>query len=103
MILIGLCKYSGGGMQLTKSPDPLDGLLDLTIAKDLNKFEIIKNLAKLFNGTITNHKKVTTLKTKCVTIEINQKMAPYIQADGELIGTGNIEVSIIKKAFSFYC
>ena len=103
MILIGLCKYSGGGMQLTKNPDPFDGLLDVTVAKDLNKFEIIKNLMKLFNGTIINYKKVTSFKTESVTIQINQKNPPYIQADGELIGVGNIEVSIIKKAFSFYC
>lgn len=103
MILIGLCKYSGGGMQLTKNPDPFDGLLDVTIAKNFRKFEIIKNLTKLFNGTITNYKKVITIKTKSVTIQINQKNAPYIQADGELIGVGNIEVSIIKKAVSFYC
>lgn len=103
MILIGLCKYSGGGMQLTKSPDPFDGLLDLTIAQDFGKFEIIKNLAKLFKGTITIHKKVVSLKTESISIKINQKDMPCIQADGELIGTGNIEVSIIKKAFSFYC
>ncbi|PWH83905.1 hypothetical protein DIS18_04955 [Algibacter marinivivus] len=103
MILIGLCKYSGGGMQLTERPDPFDGLLDVTIAQDLNKFEIIKNLPKLFNGTITKYKKVRTFKASSVTIQINEKNWPYIQADGELIGKGNIEVSIIKKAFSFYC
>jgi len=103
MVLIGLCKFSGGGMQLTKNPDPFDGLLDITIAQDFNKIEIIKNLAKLFNGTITNYKKVISLKTKSVSIKINPNNAPYIQADGELIGTGNIEVSIVAKAFSFYC
>tara|TARA_R110002095_G_scaffold92377_3_gene80696 strand:- start:1859 stop:2539 length:681 start_codon:yes stop_codon:yes gene_type:complete len=103
MFLVGLCTYYGGGMQLTKNPDPFDGLLDVTIAQDLGKFEIIKNLMKLFNGTITNYKKVITLKTESVTIQINQKNAPYIQADGEIIGMGNIEVTIIKKAVSFYC
>jgi YegS/Rv2252/BmrU family lipid kinase len=102
MVLVGLCKYSGGGMQLTNTPDPFDGLLDVTIAKDLNKFELIKNLTKLFNGAITNYKKVTALKTKLVTIEINQKQLPFIQADGELIGSGNIEICIIPKAFSFF-
>ena len=102
MILVGICKYSGGGMQLTNTPNPFDGLLDVTIAKDLNKFEILKNLAKLFKGTITNYNKVIALKTKLVTIEINQKKLPFIQADGELIGSGNIEIGIIPKAFSFY-
>lgn len=102
MVLIGLCKYSGGGMQLTKNPDPFDGLLDITIAQDLSKLEIIRNLAKLFNGTISSYKKVKTIKTKSVSVQINQDKTPYIQADGELIGTGNIEVSVIEKAFSFY-
>ncbi|MGB5417975.1 diacylglycerol/lipid kinase family protein [Algibacter sp.] len=102
MILIGICKYSGGGMQLTDKPDPFDGLLDVTIAQDFRKFEIIKNLVKLFNGTITENKKVVSLKTKSVTVQFNQENAPYIQADGELIGTGNMEVSLIEKAFSFY-
>jgi len=36
-------------------------------------------------------------------LKIDQKNALYIQAGGELIGVGNIEVSIIKKAISFYC
>lgn len=103
MILIGLCKYSGGGMQLTKNPDPFDGLLDVTIAQNLNKFEIIKNLPKLFNGTITKYKKVRTFKTASVLIKTNPKNAAYIQADGELIGKGDLEVSIIKKGISFYC
>lgn len=103
MILVGLCKYSGGGMQLTKNSNPLDGLLDITIAQNLSKFEIIKNLSKLFNGNITNHKKVKTLKAASVAIQINEEELPFIQADGELIGKGNIKVSIITKAFSFYC
>lgn len=103
MILVGLCKYSGGGMQLTKNSNPLDGLLDITIAQNLSKFEIIKSLSKLFNGNITNHKKVKTLKAASVAVQINQEELPFIQADGELIGKGNIKVSIITKAFSFYC
>lgn len=103
MILIGLCQYSGGGMQLTHTSNPFDGLLDVTIAQDFSKFEIIKNVAQLFNGKITNHKKVIVLKTSSISIEVNQEYKPYIQADGELIGSGDIEVSIIPKAFSFYC
>ena len=102
MILIGLCKYSGGGMQLTNIPNPFDGLLDITIAEDLNKVEIIKNLPKLFNGKITNHKKVKLFKTGFLSVETYEKDKPFIQADGELIGTGDFKVTIIPKAFSFY-
>jgi len=102
MVLIGLCKYSGGGMQLTKEVNPFDGLFDISIAKDLGKFDIMKNLSKLFNGKIVNHKKVETLKSKEISITIDEIQLPFIQADGELIGQGNVKVSIAAKAFSFF-
>ncbi len=102
MVLVGLCQYSGGGMQLTKNPNPFDGLLDISIAKDLSKLDIIKNVNKLFNGKITNIKKVQSFKSDKVKIEVKQKDLPFVQADGELIGTGDISVTIIPKAFSFF-
>ena len=102
MVLVGLCKYSGGGMQLTEEPNPLDGLFDVSLAKDLNKWEIIKNLPKLFNGSIVKHKKVDTYKVNELSVIIDSNNKPFIQADGELIGTGNIKISIVPKAFSFY-
>lgn len=103
MVLVGLCKFSGGGMQLTKDPIPDDGLFDISIAKNLTKLDIITNLFNLFNGNIVNHSKVENHKTANIIIKINSDNAPFIQADGELIGTGAINLSIIPKAFSFYC
>ncbi len=102
MVLIGLCKYSGGGMQLTNSANPFDGLFDVSIAGDLSKLEVVKNLKNLFNGKIINHNKVVSINSDLICIDINQKELPYIQADGELIGVGNIQVSLLPKAFSFY-
>ncbi|RKE98813.1 diacylglycerol/lipid kinase family protein [Ichthyenterobacterium magnum] len=102
MVLVGLCNYSGGGMQLTESPNAFDGLFDISIAKDFKTFDILKNVAKLFNGKIVNFKKVNTFKSQVVTIEIKQDHLPFIQADGELIGKGGFTASVIPKAFSFY-
>lgn len=103
MVLVGLCKYSGGGMRLTETPNAYDGLFDVSIAKDLTKLEIIGNLLNLFNGKIVEHTKVETSKVRDLSIVIDSKDKPFIQADGELIGTGNINVSIVPRAFSFYC
>jgi YegS/Rv2252/BmrU family lipid kinase len=102
MVLVGLCKYSGGGMRLTETPNPYDGLFDISIAKNLSKLEIIQNLLNLFNGKIVKHPKVETFKVSELSIVIDSKDKPYIQADGELIGTGNIKIHIIPRAFSFY-
>jgi diacylglycerol kinase (ATP) len=102
MVLAGLCKYSGGGMQLTKDPNPYDGLFDVSIAKDLSKFDILKNLSNLFNGKIVEHSKVENYKVSELSIIIDSKVKPFIQADGELIGTGSIRLKIIPRAFTFY-
>ncbi|MCK0178800.1 diacylglycerol kinase family lipid kinase [Flavobacteriaceae bacterium S0862] len=103
MVLIGLCKYSGGGMQLTDYTKPTDGLFDISIAKNFSKLDILKNLVKLFNGSIVKLKKVEILKTNTITVRCKDKLnIPFVQADGELIGAGDIKASVIPKAFSFY-
>lgn len=101
MTLFGICKYSGGGMQMTKEANPKDGLLDITIAKNFHFFDLVLNLKRLYNGTIVHHKKVETYKTKKLeVIDVNTKR-PFIEADGELIGTGSVKVSILPNAVNF--
>ena len=100
MTIIGICQFSGGGMQFTKDVNSSDGLLDITVAKNLTFFNMILNLPKLYSGKIVHHKKVATYKTKEITIlPVNSK--PFIQADGELIGVGKVTVKIIEKALKF--
>ena len=100
MTIFGICKYSGGGMQFTKDVNSTDGFLDIMIAKNLTFLDLILNLQKLYSGKIVHHKKVETYKTKEISIlPINSK--PFIQADGELIDTGKIVVSIIEKGINF--
>ena len=102
MVIFGICKFSGGGMQFTKDINPADGLFDITVAKNLTLFDMILNLPKLYNGKIVNHKKITTYKTDV--IKVTPKLTsekPFIQTDGELIATGSIKVAIVKKAIRF--
>jgi len=102
MVVFGICKFSGGGMQFTKEVDSTDGLLDITIAKNLTLIDIILNLPKLYNGLIVHHKKVETFKTTSLKITpLLKSEKPFIQADGELINSGFISVSILKKAIQF--
>tara|TARA_B100000795_G_C22802441_1_gene442646 strand:+ start:758 stop:1669 length:912 start_codon:yes stop_codon:yes gene_type:complete len=100
MTLFGICKFSGGGMQFTKDVNTSNGLLDITIAKNLNLFDLIYNIKKLYNGNIVYHQKVETYKTKEITV-VPLTSKPFIQADGELIDTGKVTVKIIEKAINF--
>ncbi|WP_111707048.1 diacylglycerol/lipid kinase family protein [Lutibacter citreus] len=101
MLLIGLCKYSGGGMQLTKNVTINDGLFDISFIKKITLLTLLLNIKGLFNGKITNHKLVNNYKTSELKIEVLNNEKAYIQADGELIGSGNFHVSILEKAINF--
>ncbi|WP_408025524.1 diacylglycerol/lipid kinase family protein [Tenacibaculum sediminilitoris] len=99
MTLFGICKYSGGGMQLTDFKDSNNGLFDITIAKNLSFWDLLFSIRKLYNGEILKHRKVEThLANSLLITPQNNKYLPYIQADGELIGRGRVRVSIIESA-----
>lgn len=99
MTLFGICKYSAGGMQLTDYKGSNNGLFDITIAKNLSFWDLLFSIKKLYNGKILQHKKVEThLANSLLITPKNNDELPYIQADGELIGRGQVKVSILKSA-----
>lgn len=100
LTIVGICKYSGGGMQLTNHVDTTDGLFDISIAKDFKFLNMLLNIFKFFNGKIVKHKEVKTYKTTEITITAKDQNT-FIQADGELIGTGGFHATIIPKAICF--
>ncbi len=101
MTVFGICKYSGGGMLLTDYKDSSDGLLDVTIVKNLTFIDLLINLKKLYTGVLIKHPKVTTLTTNELKITPSDLKNTFIQADGELIGTGEVSITICKQAIQF--
>lgn len=100
LTIVGICQFSGGGMQLTKDVDTSDGLFDISVAKHFTLWRLLKNVVGLFNGSIVNHKQVETFKTDQITITTTEKNV-FVQADGELIGTGGFTAKILPKALQF--
>lgn len=101
MLLIGICKYSGGGMQLTQNANATDGLFDISHVNKISLFTILANIDGLFNGKITNHKLVKNYKASKLKINVLNTQKAYIQADGELVGTGSFEAEILPEALHF--
>ena len=101
MLIIGIGKYCGGGMQLTQNVDTTDGLFDISHINKISLITLLGNISGLFSGKITNHKLVKNYKTSKIEINVLDAKKIYIQADGELIGSGNFEAKIIPKALNF--
>ncbi|MDO9275546.1 MAG: diacylglycerol kinase family lipid kinase [Lutibacter sp.] len=101
MLLIGICNYSGGGMQLTKNANPTDGLFDISHINKISLVTLLGNIGGIFSGNITNHKLVKNYKTSKLKITDLDTQKTYIQADGELVGSGSFEAEIIPGALNF--
>lgn len=97
-INIGNGRYCGGGMRQTPEALPDDGLLDVTIIKGMGKFEIIRNLKILYDGTILNHPKIDGYK--CKNVKVSSSSVIYTEADGESLGHTPAEFSIIPSSIN---
>jgi YegS/Rv2252/BmrU family lipid kinase len=90
---VGNGKYCGGGMRQTPDALPDDGILDVTVINGMGKFEIIRNLKILYDGTILSHPKIDGYK--CKNIKVSSDSLLYVEADGESLGHTPAEFSII--------
>ena len=91
-------RYCGGGMKQTPNALPDDGFLDITIIKGMGKLEIIRNLTKLYDGTILDHPKIKGYR--CRNAKISSESVLFAEADGEYLGHTPVEFSIIPSAIN---
>ena len=97
---VGLCKFTGGGMQLIKTPAGANGQLNMTIAQDLSKMEIIKIFFSLFNGGVFKKHKILTLSSEKILI-VAKNTVLTCQGDGEVFGAGKVSYSVVKKGLRY--
>jgi YegS/Rv2252/BmrU family lipid kinase len=90
---VGICKFTGGGMMQAPDAMPNDGLLDITIIRSISRLEVLRNIPRLFNGTIGKNPKVELLQGKAVNVYGESKI--YLEADGETLGHSPLHFSII--------
>ena len=95
---VGNGRYCGGGMRQTPRALPDDGLLDVTIINGMGKFEIMRNLKILYDGTILQHPKIDGYK--CKNIKVSSDSVMYAEADGESLGQTPAEFSIIPEGIN---
>ncbi|HPD23242.1 MAG TPA: diacylglycerol kinase family lipid kinase [Bacteroidales bacterium] len=100
-ISIGNGKYSGGGMMQTPNAIIDDGLLDVTIYDDMPKSKIIRNVKKLYDGTVINVSGVKTFRCKTLQIEnLNNQSVIFAETDGEIIGNGPYTISVLHNVLN---
>jgi diacylglycerol kinase family enzyme len=96
VLFFAIGRYCGSGMNVAPLAEVDDGLFDITLIQDLSRWEVLKSLRKLFDGTLLNHPKVLALREAAAAVE--SASTQPVEADGELIGHAPVRFSILPRA-----
>lgn len=97
----GTGKYCGGGMRQVPDAVMDDGLLDALIVPKLSVTKIIREIPRLFSGTVNESGVVVSLRCKVLEIvPLNAESADIVELDGEIEGRLPIRLEVTGKQAS---
>lgn len=97
-INIGLCKYSGGGMQFVPHAEIDDGQFAVSFVNSIPKLNVIASTHYLYGGKIAKFKHAQLFKAKRIKVGAVDDAPTLLELDGEFVGETPVEFEIITKA-----
>ncbi len=97
---VGLCRYSGGGMQFVPHAKPNDGQFALTYAKELSKVGVMLATPYFYNGKVDKHPKVEVFQAKKIRVEALEDTPTLLELDGDYVGHTPVEFELLPKALT---
>jgi diacylglycerol kinase (ATP) len=91
----GINKYAGAGMQLTPHAVKDDGLLALTLIREMPRWKVLFYTARLYSGAVAKIPEARLFKTQKVKFE-SLGGPVFCETDGELMGQTPVEISILE-------
>lgn len=101
-IVIGVNRFSGGGFRLVPQAVPDDGLLAITIAKKLARWQVMVLSPLFFTGFIGWHPAIRLDSCECVDVTPLDEEPVLLEADGEPLGCLPARVSILPRALPLW-
>ena len=95
-VVIANGRYFGGGMKVMPQADLSDGKFDVLVMGDLNRAELLANLANVYSGTHLGHPKVEVFQAESVRVTSVARLK--LDLDGEAPGTTPAQFEIVPGA-----
>ena len=95
VLLIAACNgpVFGDGLYISPEAKPNDGVMNITILGNVNLWDYLKNLKRMKRKLTIQHPEARYHRSSFMKIQaIGSKV--YTEADGELVGNGEVEFSI---------
>jgi len=100
-ISTGINHYNGGGMKQLPEAIPNDGIMDMTVIRNVGKILVIRSINKLYDGSFVKLPQVSMHKGKKISIMSKGRRKLILEADGETLGHSPFSIRIIPQAISF--
>ena len=98
-INFGINKFSGAGMQLTPQAVKNDGLLALTLIREIAWWKVILQTPRLYSGSVGKLREATLFNVK--TVHVASLGVPiHVETDGEFLGATPVDISILENALT---
>jgi diacylglycerol kinase (ATP) len=88
-------KFTGGAVMIAPDAKFDDGLMDVVVLHDINRFQFLKGFFKAFKGTHITEKGCLSFRTN--SIEIYSEPNFYLMPDGDIEGNSPIRITIVPK------
>jgi diacylglycerol kinase (ATP) len=88
-------KYSGGGIKVAPDASYNDGLMDVVILHNINRFQFLKGFFKAMKGKHLKEKGCFSFRTN--TLEITSTPDFILMPDGDIEGKSPVKVTLIPK------
>lgn len=99
LTLTGIGRFGGGGMKLTPNAKPDGDTFNVSVAKDFSKTDVFRYIGKLYDGSFIHLDKAESHMSRHVRIEVISSVDEvYMEADGDMMGTGPFEISLVPHA-----
>jgi YegS/Rv2252/BmrU family lipid kinase len=89
-------RYCGGAMLVAPQAKTDDGMVDLTLVRHMTRGQILRQLPRLFDGTLTSHPKVSTWRVANARVDAPENTP--LEADGEFIGYAPAVFGVLPSA-----
>lgn len=97
-VQVANAQYMGGGYHFAPMAQINDGLLDVCVVGDFNKFELIKAIPGVYKGKHVTNPKFTHVQAKTISIKTSEPA--LVQLDGELVGRTPVRFTVLPSAIS---
>jgi YegS/Rv2252/BmrU family lipid kinase len=95
MVAVSNIPFYGGGMMICPKANQSDGFLDICIVKDINRFQFLMNLTKVFQGKHVNQLGILMKRAKEICIK-SQDPLP-VHTDGEFYRNSPVLIKVLDR------